>query len=137
MSNATAVTRRSPSVTLMPAALFVCWLSGNEEKCKNQSMCFTTKKVQDLAGSPCWPFLKNEGKSKLIIILKACPGDAFCCDTSIYQSSEDSPHFPPPSPPPPINISRDQSEALSSNIERVSDIYLYLFIFPALQWQTI
>lgn len=92
MSNTTAVTCRSLSVTLTAAALFVCWLCGNEEKCKNQSICLTTKKkVQDLAGSPCWPFLKNEGKSKLIIILKACPGDAFCCDTSIYQSSEDPP----------------------------------------------
>lgn len=74
--------------------LSVCLLlRPNEEKCKNQSMCLRKESAESLAGSPCWPLLKNEGKSKLIIILKACPGDAFCCDTSICQSFED--------PPPP------------------------------------
>lgn len=43
-------------------------------------------KVEENCHWPCLSMLapmKNEGESKLIIILKACPGDAFSFDTSI------------------------------------------------------
>lgn len=102
--------------------LSVCLLlRPNEEKCKNQSMFLRKESAESLAGSPCWPLLKNEGKSKLIIILKACPGDAFCCDTSICQSFED--------PPPPRQIlpgiKAKPCQALLK--ESVRFIFIYLF----------
>lgn len=102
--------------------LSVCLLlRPNEEKCKNQSMCLRKESSESLAGSPCWPLLKNEGKSKLIIILKACPGHAFCCDTSICQSLKT------PRPPRQIfpGIKAKPCQALLK--ESVRFILIYLF----------
>lgn len=73
---------------------------------KTQHPSYRTKlKRPPPALGPNAGHLKNEGKSKLIIILKACPGDAFSFDTSICQSCVVKCF-------PLINIFRDQNGAL-------------------------